>query len=128
MRHRQFAGPPATPKSSRIQRAIVGAMVRKALIAYAAFGIAMVLLARPAFAAFEQGSIITGALTAGGLIGVYVLAGGALCVAFVAHLRNWPPPGPSCSIEGGHFVRTWLWAAPRILVQLGLGNRVGVAR
>jgi hypothetical protein len=128
MRHRQFAGPPATPKSLRMQRAIVGAMVRNALTAYAAFGIAIALLARPAFEAFEQGSIITAALTAGGLIGVYALAGGALCVAFVAQLRNWPPPGPNCSIEGGHFVRTWLWAAPRILVQLGLGEHVGVAR
>jgi hypothetical protein len=123
-----LASPPATPRARRRQREIVGAMVRKALIAYAAFGIGMASLARPAFEAFEQGSIITAILTAVGLIGVYALAGGALCVAFVAHLRDWPPPGPYCSIEGGHFVRTWLWAAPRILVQLGLGNRVGIAR
>ncbi len=128
MRYPQFAGAPATPKSLRRQRAIVGAMVRDALIAYSAFGIGMALLARAAFKAFEQGSIITGALTAIGLIGVYALAGGALCVAFVSQLRNWPPPGPNCSMEGGHFVRTWLWAAPRILVQLGLRDHVGITR
>jgi hypothetical protein len=112
----------------RRQRAIVGALVARALVAYAAFAIAMAFLVRPAFAAVEQGSVVTAILAGGGLIGAYALTGGALCATFVAQLRNWPPPGPDCSIHGGRFVRTWLWAAPRILVQLGLRDHVGFAR
>lgn len=127
MKVHQFAGPTPTPRSLHRQRAIVGALVVRALVAYAAFATAMMFLVRPVFEAFEQGSFVTAILTAGGLIGIYALTGGALCVTFVAQLRNWPPPGPDCSIHGGHFVRTWLWAAPRILVQLGLRDRVGFA-
>jgi len=98
----------------------VGALVAKALFAYTAFGAAMAVLALPAFRAFEHGSIISGVLIAAGLIGIYALAGGALCVSFISQLRNWPPPGPNCAIDGRHFVRTWPWTAASILTELGM--------
>jgi hypothetical protein len=116
---RKLALPPASPKRLRRQRAVVGAMAARALMAYAGFGVALALLARPAWRAIEQGSNLTIALVAAGVIGAYAVAGGALCVSFVAQLRHWPPPGPPCAFNGARFAREWPWAAPKVLAQLG---------
>ncbi len=119
---RKLALPPASPKRLRLQRAIVGAMVARALLAYAGFGLALALLARPAWRAIEQGSNLTIGLVVAGVIGAYAVAGGALCVSFIAQLRHWPPPGAPCAFNGAHFARTWPWAAPRVVAQLGLAG------
>ena len=69
-----------------------------------------------------QGSSLTIALVIAGVIGAYLVAGGALCVSFIAQLSNWPPPGAPCAFAGGRFVREWPWAAARVLAELGLAE------
>jgi hypothetical protein len=52
------------------------------------------------------------------VIAGYVLIGGALCGAFLQVIRRWPRPLPPLQFQGAAFVRTWPFAAHRILSAL----------
>jgi hypothetical protein len=125
MTRKKLALPPVPPKALLRQRAILGALVRRAIFAYAGYGTVMAFLAVTIVRVLQGGSVLEIGFLTAGLLGVYVLTGGALCGAFIGQLRNWPPPGPNCVIHGRHFVRTWPWTAARILTQLAMRDVMG---
>jgi len=88
------------------------------MLTYAVVGMAMAYFAMPALEAIQTASYLRIAFVTLGMAGIYVLAGGILCSAFVNQLRLWPPPGIDIQINGARFLRTWPWSAARILVQL----------
>ena len=60
----------------------------------------------------------------GGIVTLSVQAKGIRIVAEpILQLRRWPSPGPDCVVRGGHFVRTWVWTAPKLLSQLANQNQ-----
>ena len=125
MNRRTLRAPPPTPRQLERQRTIIGGLVKSALIAYGTYAVGLGVLVRPAIAALETASLLTILLVITALVSLYLVIGGALGVAFVNELRHWPPPGPKCSLEGGHFTRTWPWTAARILTQLITRNMGG---
>ncbi|MEO7382680.1 MAG: hypothetical protein ABIV25_13185 [Paracoccaceae bacterium] len=125
MTRKRLQRPPATPRNQRLQKAIIGTLVARSVLAYMGFAVVLALAGRPTIRAVETGSLVMIGVMVLGLIAVYAIAGGLLCAAFIGQLRDWPPPGPSCRFNGAHFARTWPWTAPKILTDLFGGHLVG---
>ena len=110
--------PPAPSKRHQRETIILRAMVIRTWLAYAAIAFTAVLFTPVIVRAFEASEFLQAVFLIVALTALYLAIGGALCAAFISQLRRWPSPGPNCVIRGGHFVRTWLWSAPKILAYL----------
>jgi hypothetical protein len=118
MRRSGSPTPPQPNWKRQVQHVIVRAMVVRTLLVYVLFALSLTLLARPGWQAFSAGALIVIAGVVGAAAFAYLLAGGVLCATYVSQLSRWPSPGPPCTFRGGWFVCTWLWSAPRVLVEL----------